>query len=82
MEFEPIGGFPPFVRVSDNKKLNQSEPRGFDTNVVSISDIINSKKKENLFIAFGDDEENGLTISEYFTRNFSENPNNYSTYSY
>jgi len=50
--FEPIGGFPPIVRTEEsdiNKKTLES--RGFaTTNIVSISNIMDTKKKENLFI--------------------------------
>jgi len=70
--FEPIGGFPPIVRTEEsdiNKKTLES--RGFaTTNIVSISNIMDTKKKENLFTAFGFEEEDGgidLLIEGMFT---------------
>lgn len=57
--FEPKWGFPPIIRQDDaipnEKKL---ESRGFSTNIVSIGNIIDTKKRENLFIAFGNEEDN------------------------
>lgn len=61
MQFEPIGGFPPIVRSQDDK-INQKnlETRGFaTTNIVSIGDIISRKKEQDLYFAFGSDEEDG-----------------------
>lgn len=77
MQFEPLGGFPPIVRVDDKVVEKTLESRGFaTTNIVSISNIMDSKKKENLFIAFGsDDEEAGM--AQYF-----EEPENYTGISY
>ncbi len=65
MQFEPVGGFPPIVRVDDVKIKDKTlESRGFaTTNIVSINNIMDSKKKENLFVAFGSDDENGFDIS-------------------
>lgn len=62
MPFKPIGGFPSIIRLEDatiNTKTLES--RGFSTtNIVSISSIMDSKKKENLISAFGTEEEEGL----------------------
>lgn len=60
MQFEPIGGFPPIIRADDAKISEKTlESRGFSTtNIVSISNIMDSKK-ENLFMAFGSEEEEG-----------------------
>jgi len=47
MQFEPVGGYPPIIRV-DDAKINEKtlETRGFaTTNIVSISKIMDSKKK-------------------------------------
>lgn len=81
MEFQPIGGFPPFARKTTSTKLNQSKPRGFDTNVASISDII-TNKNENLFISLKDSDDDKLTTSDYFSRYYSEAPNEYTSYSF
>jgi hypothetical protein len=61
MQFEPLGGFPPIVRIDDVKPVeNNLGTRGFaSTNIVSINNIMNSKKKGNLFIAFDNAEEEG-----------------------
>jgi len=75
MQFEPLGGFPPLIRVEDIKPTKTSETRGFGTtNIVSISNIMDSKKKENLFIAFGSEDEDGndLLVSGLF-----DNPHDY-----
>ena len=62
MQFEPIGGFPSIIRAEDNKIPEKTlESRGFaTTNIVSINNIMDSKKKENLFMAFGSEEEDGI----------------------
>jgi len=50
MQFEPLGGFPPLVRVedikiTDNEKKNVST-RGFSsTNIINIRNILNKQKK-------------------------------------
>jgi hypothetical protein len=64
MEFEPMGGFPPIIRIDDAKVSEKTlESRGFGTtNIVSISNIMDSKKKENLFIAFGSEDEDGARM--------------------
>jgi hypothetical protein len=62
MQFEPIGGFPPIIKIDDSGISEKTlESRGFaTTNIVSINNIMDSKKKENLFIAFGSEEEDGI----------------------
>lgn len=62
MQFEPIGGFPPIIRADDTEIREKTlESRGFaTTNIVSISNIMDNKKKENLFIAFGTEDEDGV----------------------
>ncbi|AGF85238.1 hypothetical protein QJ854_gp544 [Moumouvirus goulette] len=79
MQFQPMGGFPPIIR---NKKNNIDdnilETRGFTTtNIVSIGDIINNKKKQDLYFAFGSDEEQGYdptVMNMIYTE-----PNNYTS---
>ena len=77
MQFEPIGGFPPIVRIDDTKIAGKTlESRGFaTTNIVSINNIMDSKRKENLFIAFGTDEEDGVDYG--ILGMFNENPYEY-----
>lgn len=62
MSFEPMGGFPSIIRLKNEKVTKQTlESRGFGTtNIVSINNIMENKKKENLFIAFGTEEEDGV----------------------
>ncbi len=62
MQFEPTGGYPPIIRIDESKISGKTlESRGFaTTNIVSINNIMDSKKKENLFIAFGTEEEDGV----------------------
>lgn len=62
MQFEPIGGFPSIIRIDDSNISEKTlESRGFSTsNIVSISNIMDVKKKENLFMAFGSEEEDGI----------------------
>ena len=59
MPFEPIGGFPPIMRKDASALSEKSlEARGFETtSIVNISDIMINKKKENLYIAFGSEDE-------------------------
>lgn len=64
MQFEPIGGFPPIIRKKDEAMAKKTfESRGFavSSSIVDISNIMDTKKKENLFIAFGQDEESRIT---------------------
>lgn len=65
MQFEPVGGFPSIVRIDDTNITGKTlETRGFaTTNIASINDIMNLKKKENLFIAFGTDDEDGTDFN-------------------
>lgn len=62
MSFDPIGGMIAIVRVEDPEVTEKTlESRGFaTTNIVNISDIMEAKKKENLFIAFGSEEEDAI----------------------
>uniref|UniRef100_A0A6G6ACT3 Uncharacterized protein n=1 Tax=Borely moumouvirus TaxID=2712067 RepID=A0A6G6ACT3_9VIRU len=77
MQFRPMGGFPPIIKNNkENINDNILDTRGFaTTNIVSIGDIINNKKKQDLYFAFGSDEEQGLnpTIMNMI---YTE-PNNY-----
>lgn len=62
MQSNPIGGFPP-IRIINKNAISEKtlENRGFSgTNIVSINNIMDLKKKENLFIAFGTDNEDGI----------------------
>lgn len=70
MQFKPIGGFPSIVRIGDKNISEKTlESRGFaTTNIVSISNIIDAKKKENLFTAFGSEEEDGIDTQSIFNR--------------
>lgn len=84
MEFIPIGGFPSIVRKEDTHvNKNITESRGFGTtNIVNIADIMGSKAKEQMFIAFGTDqkEEGGILSDDVDLMGsilFSENPNIY-----
>jgi hypothetical protein len=60
--FIPLGGYPPLYRKDDKKASEKTlESRGFvSTNIVSISNIMSSKKKEDLFNAFGSEDEDGI----------------------
>ncbi len=76
MSFEPIGGFPSIILKDNNINKKTLESRGFSaTNIVSINNIMNSKKKENLFLAFGSDEEDGLNYA--IENTFTDNPYDY-----
>lgn len=77
MQFEPLGGFPPIVREDDAKISEKTlESRGFaTTNIVSISNIMDSKKKENLFMAFGSQDEDGIDF--VIEGMFDEKPHDY-----
>ena len=79
MSFEPIGGFPSIILGNeDNIEGKVLETRGFaGTNIVSINNIMDSKKKENLFLAFGSEGEDGM---HYVVENmFTDNPHHYSS---
>lgn len=65
MAFEPRGGFPPIIRIKKEDISSKTlETRGFvSSNIVSINDIMNQKKK-TLFLAFGDKtEEDGIDFN-------------------
>lgn len=61
MSFEPMGGFPPIIIASEAKIEKETlEARGFPSiNVVSIGNIMDTKKKGESFLAFGSEEEEG-----------------------
>lgn len=81
MQFEPLGGFPPIIRLGNQKKPDDKtlESRGFaSSNIVSIGNIMKAKKEQDLFIAFGSTEEEG---TEFMIDNFyNSTPNNYEFY--
>lgn len=55
--FEPIGGYPPIIRLSDDIDEQQLEVRSFSNpNFVDIKNIISTKKKD-VFLKFGVNEE-------------------------
>ena len=62
MTFKPMGGFPPIdlddIESKNNFDNKTLETRGFSASIVNVGEIVKSKKKENLFSAFGpiDDE--------------------------
>lgn len=77
MQFEPLGGFPPIVRVEDIKPKEKAlESRGFaTTNIVNIGNIMDTEKKENLFIAFGTEDEDGVDL--FIENMFDQKPHVY-----
>ena len=82
MTFEPRGGFPSIIRIEDDNISRKTlESRGFTTtNIVNISNIMESKKKENLFLAFGTEEEDGV---DYFIENMLDHtPNEFTEIDY
>jgi hypothetical protein len=80
MQFEPMGGFPPIIRIDDDAVSEKTlESRGFaSANVVDISNIMKAKKKEDYFIAFDSEEEKGVIIDSIF----DENPSQYNKIDY
>ena len=82
MAFEPKGGFPSLIREDDIPITEQTlESRGFGTtNIVNISNIMENKKKENLFIAFGSEEEDGAQF--LVEKLFTDHPNEYQNIEY
>ena len=49
MSFVPKGGYPPIMKIEEGKLDKVPENRGFSsTNIVSINDIMNMKKRTNL----------------------------------
>lgn len=78
MQFEPMGGFPSIIRADDDISEKTLESRGFTTtNIVSISNIMDSKKKENLFMAFGSEDEDGNDFVKQAIFSGSNRPNEY-----
>ena len=82
MSFEPSYGFPGIIREDDIDVSKETlESRGFaTTNIVNISNIMESKKKENLFVAFGSEEEEGAEF--LVERMFTDHPNDYTGIEY
>lgn len=64
MSFIPQFGLPPIIRADDEKISEKTlEERGFSTtNIVSIGKIMDTKKKQNLFLAFGSEDEDGVDL--------------------
>jgi hypothetical protein len=81
--FEPMGGFPPIIRDTDAKISKKTlESRGFaTTNIVSITNIMEKKKKKDSFIAFGSEDETGYGDLELNTVLFDK-PNEYNKISF
>jgi len=81
MQFKPLGGFPPIYRIDDvkaNEKTKTLEARGFTgSNIVSIDNILKSKKKE-AFITF-ENEEGGadVNVNHVIDNLLSNQPNKY-----
>jgi hypothetical protein len=52
MQFEPLGGFPPLIRVEDIKTDESKKnigSRGFSSaNIINIKNIINKQKKPSI----------------------------------
>lgn len=65
MSFEPKGGFPSIIKISTEIPVKTLEQRGFDKSIVSISEIINSKKNDNFFAAFGIGEDESRINNKY-----------------
>lgn len=65
MSFEPKGGFPSIIKITTEIPIKTLEQRGFDKSIVSISEIINSKKNENFFAAFGIDNDESRINNKY-----------------
>uniref|UniRef100_A0A6C0LQP0 Uncharacterized protein n=1 Tax=viral metagenome TaxID=1070528 RepID=A0A6C0LQP0_9ZZZZ len=61
MQFDPLGGFPPIIREDDQKISEKTlETRGFSAiNIVNIGSIMDTQKKKKLYVAFGNEEEEG-----------------------
>lgn len=63
MQSDVIGGFPPIKIIRKKTNLNEKklETRGFSTtNIVDIGKIMESKKKESFFNAFGTENEDDM----------------------
>ena len=58
-----MGGFPPLVRKSD-KRIEKKvlETRGYSgkDKIASIAEIMNTRKKQTLFLAFGNQDQDEL----------------------
>jgi len=80
MQFEPVGGFPPIVRIDDIKvDPSTLEIRGFaSTNLVNIKDIITTQKKKNVFMSMDNDSETGFNVDSFLHKK----PKEYSKISY
>lgn len=81
MSFVPMGGFPPIIRINKKKPTtNTLESRGFANthNIVNISDILKTKKKQDLTLAFGNEEHE----SELLNRIFHQTPHEYNNINY
>jgi len=82
MQFKPLGGFPPIYRIDDIKPTEATktlESRGFTgSNIVSIDNILKSKKKE-AFITF-ENEEGGADM--IIDNMLSTQPNQYDRIKY
>ena len=68
MIFEPKGGFPSIIKISQKIPEKTLEQRGFDKSIVSISEIMNSKKNDNFFAAFGinnNDDDQSRIVNAY-----------------
>ena len=77
MQFEPIGGFPALIREEDAVISEKTlESRGFaTTNIVDIANIMQERKKQNLYTAFGSEEENAIDLK--IQTMFDDNPHQY-----
>jgi len=83
MQFEPLGGFPPFIRISDIKTddMNKTDiaSRGFSsTNIINIRNIINKKPsipKENGALSYIENDFNTEKL-------LYNNPHQYTKISY
>jgi hypothetical protein len=79
MAFEPMGGFPPIVREDDVKESKTTlESRGFSTNIVSLTNIMEKKKKKDTFILLGTEEESGMSEMELNSALLPHKPQTYS----
>lgn len=76
-KFEPMYGFPSLIPIEKTKiPAKALEQRGFaSTNIVSIGKIMDTKKKENLFLAFGSENEDGVDL--LIQEMYEKTPNEY-----
>ncbi len=85
MNFEPMGGFPPIIREEDIDTSKKTlEARGLaTTSIVSISNIMEQKKKKDSFITFGSDDDNGFGTADIVLNDILfEKPYEYNKISY